>query len=82
MPKPNEAFPFATTLDFSPLVDFWRDVASDPRNRWHSLAQTVVQRVETVPELNGPLLLLASDAGSLMTGSAVTVDGGHVLSEL
>ncbi len=55
MPKPNKAFPFATTLDFSPLVDFWRDVASDPRNRWHSLAQTVVQRVETVPELNGPL---------------------------
>ncbi len=40
------------------------------------------RRTGTLIELNGPLLLLASDAGSLMTGSAVTVDGGHVLSEL
>lgn len=40
------------------------------------------RRTGELPELNGPLLLLASDAGSLMTGSAVTVDGGHVLSEL
>ena len=49
--------------------------------------QALIQRVPTkrigeLAELNGPLLLLASDAGSLMTGSAVTVDGGHVLSEL
>ncbi|MFT4520127.1 MAG: NAD(P)-dependent dehydrogenase (short-subunit alcohol dehydrogenase family) [Halioglobus sp.] len=40
------------------------------------------RRTGSLPELNGPLLLLASDAGSLMTGSAVTVDGGHVLSDL
>lgn len=40
------------------------------------------RRTGDLQELNGPLLLLASDAGSLMTGSAVTVDGGHVLSEL
>jgi NAD(P)-dependent dehydrogenase (short-subunit alcohol dehydrogenase family) len=40
------------------------------------------RRTGELPELNGPLLLLASDAGSLMTGSAITVDGGHVLSEL
>ena len=33
-------------------------------------------------DLNGPLLLLASDAGALMTGAALTVDGGHVLSSL
>lgn len=40
------------------------------------------RRTGTLEELNGPLLLLASDAGSLMTGSAITVDGGHVLSDL
>ncbi|MDG2271466.1 MAG: SDR family oxidoreductase [Halioglobus sp.] len=40
------------------------------------------RRTGTLSELNGPLLLLASDAGSLMTGSTVTVDGGHVLSDL
>lgn len=49
--------------------------------------QALIQRVPTkrigeLRELNGPLLLLASDAGSLMTGSAITVDGGHVLSGL
>lgn len=40
------------------------------------------RRTGELAELNGPLLLLASDAGSLMTGSAITIDGGHVLSEL
>ncbi|WP_425404912.1 glucose 1-dehydrogenase [Hwanghaeella sp.] len=31
-------------------------------------------------DLDGPLLLLASDASAYMTGSLITVDGGHVLS--
>lgn len=31
-------------------------------------------------DLDGPLLLLASDASGYMTGSLITVDGGHVLS--
>lgn len=40
------------------------------------------QRVGELHELNGPLLLLASDAGSHMTGAAIVIDGGHVVSEL
>ncbi|MBS64383.1 SDR family oxidoreductase [Salinisphaera sp.] len=35
-----------------------------------------------VDDLIGPLLLLASDAGRYMTGSTITVDGGHLQSTL
>jgi len=40
------------------------------------------RRVGDLGDLNGPLLLLASSAGALMTGTSLTVDGGHVLSSL
>jgi NAD(P)-dependent dehydrogenase (short-subunit alcohol dehydrogenase family) len=40
------------------------------------------RRLGEVKELDGPLLLLASDAGSYMTGSVVAVDGGHLVSGL
>lgn len=40
------------------------------------------RRIGDVSELSGPLLLLASDAGSYMTGSTIVVDGGHTLSPL
>ena len=33
-------------------------------------------------DLDGPLLLLASDGSRYMTGSVVVVDGGHICSEL
>ena len=39
-------------------------------------------RVGELQEISGPLLLLASDAGSYMTGSIVVVDGGHLNSSL
>lgn len=49
--------------------------------------QALIQRIPQrrtgeLHELDGPLLLLASQAGSLMTGSTITIDGGHVLSDL
>lgn len=37
------------------------------------------ERLGQLRELDGPLLLLASGAGSFMTGSVLTVDGGHLL---
>jgi NAD(P)-dependent dehydrogenase (short-subunit alcohol dehydrogenase family) len=44
------------------------------------LAKVPMTRAGDLRELDGPLLLLASGAGSYMTGSVVTVDGGTLLS--
>ena len=43
------------------------------------VARIPMRRFGNLPELDGPLLLLASDAGGFMTGSIITVDGGHLL---
>ena len=40
------------------------------------------RRLGKLNELDGPLLLLLSDAGSFMTGSVVVADGGHLVSGL
>jgi len=39
-----------------------------------------MKRLGELSELDGPLLLLASDAGSFMTGTVIPVDGGALLS--
>lgn len=40
------------------------------------------RRLGDAGELDGALLLLASNAGSYMTGSVIAVDGGHLVSSL
>ena len=52
-------------------------LASDAGKRM--LARVPMGRAGAVDELDGPLLLLASGAGRFMTGSVITVDGGHLL---
>lgn len=44
------------------------------------LAKVAMRRAGTPHELDGALLLLASDLGSYMTGTVITVDGGSLLS--
>lgn len=41
-----------------------------------------MRRLGSLTELEGPFLLLASDAGAFMTGAVLAVDGGHLVSSL
>jgi NAD(P)-dependent dehydrogenase (short-subunit alcohol dehydrogenase family) len=57
--------------------DFWKTPGGQ------RLIDRIPQRRIGKPEhLDGALLLLASEAGSFMTGSVLTVDGGHTVSSL
>ncbi|KRW62660.1 SDR family NAD(P)-dependent oxidoreductase [Pseudomonas sp. TTU2014-080ASC] len=40
------------------------------------------ERLGQLHELDGPFLLLASEAGSFITGEVIAVDGGHVINSL
>jgi NAD(P)-dependent dehydrogenase (short-subunit alcohol dehydrogenase family) len=40
------------------------------------------RRLGKLDDLEGPLLLMCSDAGSYMTGAVLAVDGGHLVSSL
>ena len=42
----------------------------------------VTKRLGQLHELDGALLLLASDAGSFITGQTLAIDGGHLQSAL
>ena len=57
--------------------DFWETEAGRKM-----LARIPQRRLGHASELDGPLLLLASAAGSYMTGTVIEVDGGHLCSAL
>jgi NAD(P)-dependent dehydrogenase (short-subunit alcohol dehydrogenase family) len=40
------------------------------------------RRLGRMEDLDGPLLLLASEAGRFMTGAELVVDGGHLVASL
>ncbi|MCS6879304.1 MAG: glucose 1-dehydrogenase [Geminicoccaceae bacterium] len=46
------------------------------------IARVPQRRLGRMEDLDGPLLLLASDASAYMTGTTIVVDGGHLVSSL
>lgn len=57
-------------------TEMTRPLLEDPPTRAWVLGRIKLGRLGRMEELAGPLLLLASDASTLMTGSSVVVDGG------
>lgn len=57
--------------------DFWETEAGQ------ALIRRIPQRrIGHLDDLDGPLLLLASDASRFMTGAEIAIDGGHLVSSL
>ncbi len=57
--------------------DFWASPAG-----MRLIERIPQRRLGRLEDLDGPLLLLASDASAFMTGSVLVVDGGHTVASL
>lgn len=64
---------FATEINSEFLKTDWAQA---------SLKRVPQRRIGDLNELTGPLLLLASNAGSFMTGEALVVDGGQSINSM
>ncbi len=64
---------FATEINAEFLTTDWAQA---------SLKRVPQRRIGDLNELTGPLLLLASSAGSFMTGEALVVDGGQSINSM
>lgn len=63
------------------VTDLNRDFLASPAGE-ELLRRVPQRRFGTPADLDGPLLLLASDASAFMTGSVIVADGGHLQSSL
>ena len=60
------------------MTDINRDYLESPAGQ-AMLPDIPLRRFGTEGDFDGALLLLASDAGRYMTGTTLTIDGGHTL---
>ena len=58
------------------VTDLNREFLASPAGE-AMVKRVPMRRFGSAPDLDGALLLLASDAGSYMTGATIIVDGGH-----
>jgi NAD(P)-dependent dehydrogenase (short-subunit alcohol dehydrogenase family) len=63
------------------VTDINRDFLKSPAGQ-AIIDRIPQQRTGDMRDLEGPLLLLASDAGAYMTGAIVPVDGGHLVTSV
>lgn len=64
------------------MTEINQEQFADGRGEEFANQRVPMNRIGELQEIEGPLLLLASDAGSYMTGSIIVVDGGHVCNSL
>jgi len=64
------------------LTEMNEDVLATEQGQAYVVQKVPMRRLGQTPELVGPMLLLASDAGAFMTGAVLPVDGGHVINSL
>jgi dehydrogenase/reductase SDR family member 4 len=60
-------------------TDFARALYEDPERRARREAETPLRRLGQPEEIAGTALLLASRAGSYITGQTIVVDGGTMV---